>query len=264
MVDLVAQPADLDVRGVITMARYQNIFTQVQLRGHPELGMPHKDDSEPRIHLTTFSYWMGKLGQAQLGPLYLGKLGLASLLFGALSISIMGLNMLASVNWNPNRFLKEFFWLALEPPGPEWGFSVYVPLAEGGWWIIAGFFLTASILLWWARTYLRAKALGMGTHIAWAFCERDLAVSGAGHHPPVPARQLVGSGALRHLPASRLDGRLLDPLRQPVLQSVPRAFDRLPLWLHLAFRHAWRHNSGCGSLWWRARDRADLRSRHCQ
>lgn len=151
------------------MASYQNIFTQVQLRGHPEMGMPHKDDSEPRIPLTAYSYWMGKLGQAQLGPLYLGKLGLASLLFGGLSIAIMGLNMLASVNWNPNRFLKEFFWLALEPPGPEWGFSVYVPLAEGGWWIIAGFFLTASVLLWWARTYLRAKALGMGTHIAWAF-----------------------------------------------------------------------------------------------
>jgi photosynthetic reaction center M subunit len=26
-----------------------------------------------------------------------------------------------------------------------------------------GFFLTASIILWWLRTYKRAKALGMGT-----------------------------------------------------------------------------------------------------
>jgi photosynthetic reaction center M subunit len=34
---------------------------------------------------------------------------------------------------------------------------------------MAGFFLTASILLWWMRTFRRAKALGMGTHVAWAF-----------------------------------------------------------------------------------------------
>jgi photosynthetic reaction center M subunit len=43
------------------------------------------------------------------------------------------------------------------------------PLNEGGWWQIAGFFLTTSILLWWVRTYRRARALGMGTHVAWAF-----------------------------------------------------------------------------------------------
>jgi photosynthetic reaction center M subunit len=35
--------------------------------------------------------------------------------------------------------------------------------------MMAGAFLTASILLWWWRTYRRAIALGMGTHIAWAF-----------------------------------------------------------------------------------------------
>jgi len=30
-------------------------------------------------------------------------------------------------------------------------------------------FLTVSILLWWTRMYLRARALGLGTHVAWAF-----------------------------------------------------------------------------------------------
>ena len=35
--------------------------------------------------------------------------------------------------------------------------------------MLAGFFLTASILLWWLRMYRRARALGMGTHVAWAF-----------------------------------------------------------------------------------------------
>ena len=34
---------------------------------------------------------------------------------------------------------------------------------------MAGFFLTSSILLWWVRMYRRARALGMGTHVAWAF-----------------------------------------------------------------------------------------------
>ncbi|OZA16439.1 MAG: hypothetical protein B7Y02_03250 [Rhodobacterales bacterium 17-64-5] len=30
-------------------------------------------------------------------------------------------------------------------------------------------FLTTSVILWWARTYRRARALGMGTHVACAF-----------------------------------------------------------------------------------------------
>ena len=34
---------------------------------------------------------------------------------------------------------------------------------------MAGFFLTTSVLLWWARMYRRARALGLGTHNAWAF-----------------------------------------------------------------------------------------------
>jgi hypothetical protein len=34
---------------------------------------------------------------------------------------------------------------------------------------MAGFFLTLSILLWWVRMYRRARQLGMGTHVAWAF-----------------------------------------------------------------------------------------------
>jgi len=43
------------------------------------------------------------------------------------------------------------------------------PLNQGGWWLLAGFLLTSSVLLWWTRMYRRARALGMGTHVAWAF-----------------------------------------------------------------------------------------------
>jgi photosynthetic reaction center M subunit len=92
----------------------------------------------------------------------------ASLICGFVAFEIIGLNMWASVNWDPIQFVRQLFWLALEPPPAKYGLSI-PPLAEGGWWLMAGFFLTASILLWWARTYRRARALGMGTHVAWAF-----------------------------------------------------------------------------------------------
>lgn len=151
------------------MARYQNIFSQVQLVHAPEMGVGLKDSPEWRTTGTTASYLMGKLGQAQIGPIYLGWLGLASLMFGFAAIEIIGLNMLASVNWNPLEFVRQFFWLGLAPPGPEYGFSPFVPLNKGGWWIMAGMCLTISILLWWVRGFRRARALGMGTHVSWAF-----------------------------------------------------------------------------------------------
>ena len=151
------------------MARYQNIVTQVQLVHAPDMGMPLPAGDESRLGKPGANYWMGKFGQAQIGPIYLGWLGLASLLFGFFAIEIIGLNMLASVNWDPVEFVRQFFWLGLYPPGPEYGWTPFVPLEKGGWWILTGFFLTTSILLWWIRGYRRARALGMGTHVFWAF-----------------------------------------------------------------------------------------------
>ncbi|MEM1196715.1 MAG: photosynthetic reaction center subunit M [Pseudomonadota bacterium] len=151
------------------MATYQNIFTQVQVKAEPEMGVPHLDSSEPRIAVTGYSYWMGKFGQAQLGPVYLGWLGLASLAFGFMALFIIGMNFAEQANWSPQTYMREFFWLSLDPPGPEYGFSFMVPLNEGGWFIMTGAFLTTSVLLWLARTYMRARALGMGYHVFWAF-----------------------------------------------------------------------------------------------
>src|SRR6056297_3372532 len=45
--------------------------------------------------------------------------------------------------------------------------------------------------------------------------QRDLADAGAEPVPPDPDGQLVRGGALRHLPAPRLDDGVLHPLRQP-------------------------------------------------
>jgi photosynthetic reaction center M subunit len=173
------------------MARYQNIFTQVQLQGHPETGAPLPAGNDPRTRGTTTSRLMGFFGNAQIGPFYLGKLGLAAIICFFVAFEITGLNMLASVNWSPIQFVRQLPWLALEPPGPEWGLTMFVPLAEGGWWQIAAFFMTASVLLWWARIYTRAKALGMGTHVAWAFASAIFLMLSIGFIRPV----LMGSWA---------------------------------------------------------------------
>jgi photosynthetic reaction center M subunit len=151
------------------MAEYQNLFTQVQAVGPSNLGVPLGEGHSPRtgtdlpqMHL------IGRLGMPQIGPIYLGPLGIASIIFGVAAFNIIGFNMLAQVNWDIVQFVRQLFWLSLEPPAPEYGLSL-PPLNKGGWWLMAGGFLTVSILLWWARMYTRARALGMGTHVAWAF-----------------------------------------------------------------------------------------------
>jgi photosynthetic reaction center M subunit len=149
------------------MAQYQNIFTQFQVGAEP-LSNPPTDVDAFRVEKAGFSKLIGWFGNAQVGPLYLGYLGIASLFFGFVAIEIIGLNMWASVGWDPIQFVRQLPWLALEPPSPSAGLSL-PPLNQGGWWLMAGAFLTASIFLWWLRTYRRAKALGMGTHVAWAF-----------------------------------------------------------------------------------------------
>jgi photosynthetic reaction center M subunit len=151
------------------MSDYQNIFTQIQIRSAPEPGVATVDSAREREGKPFFSYWIGKIGDAQIGPIYLGWSGIAALMCGFIAIEIIGLNMWASVNWDPIQFVRQFFWLALEPPNPKYGISVLPPLNEGGWWLMAGFFLTTSIFIWWVRIYRRAIALGMGTHVAWAF-----------------------------------------------------------------------------------------------
>lgn len=150
------------------MAYYQNLLTQIQVRGHFEPGLPLPYGDSERTKTERFNYWFGKLGDAQVGPFYLGGTGLASIICFIIGFEIIGLNMWASVNWDPVRFIRELPWLALEPPAAKWGLQ-FPPLNEGGWWLVAGFFLTSSILLWWLRLYRRARAYNMGTHVPWAF-----------------------------------------------------------------------------------------------
>ena len=110
------------------MAEYQNIFTRVQIRGGADYGVPLPPGIWERQGTPVFSYWLGKIGDAQIGPIYLGTLGLASLMCGFIAIEIIGLNMLASVNWDPQEFIKQFFWLRSQPPLPEHGLKILPPL----------------------------------------------------------------------------------------------------------------------------------------
>ena len=150
------------------MAEYQNLFTSVQVTSASFPGVPLGRDEYQRGGGSYHLHLLGRIGDAQLGPIYLGWLGVLSLLCGFIAIEIIGLNMWASVGWDPIQFVRQLFWLALEPPPPAYGLKL-PPLNQGGWWLLAGFFLTLSVLLWWVRMYRRARKLGMGTHVAWAF-----------------------------------------------------------------------------------------------
>jgi len=151
------------------MPEYQNIFTQVQVQGVPEYGMDNENNlMEGRFGKPGFSTLFGWFGNAQLGPIYLGPWGVISLATGTAWFVIVGLSFWSQVDYNPALFLRELFWLSLEPPGPEYGLGI-PPLGEGLGWLIASFFLLISVCTWWVRTYVRAEELGMGKHVAYAF-----------------------------------------------------------------------------------------------
>jgi len=150
------------------MAEYQNIFTQVQVRGAPEMGLTEGVELSNRTKGASFSSLAGWFGNAQLGPVYLGTMGVISLASGLAWFFTVGAWYWYQAGFNPAVFLRDLFWFSLEPPAEEYGLG-FAPIAEGGLWIIASFFLLVSVCSWWVRTWLRAQALGMGKHVSWAF-----------------------------------------------------------------------------------------------
>ena len=130
------------------------------IHGDPDPGVPLPEGIWERTKART-SRLLGIFGEHQVGPSYLGTTGLLSLLFGIAAFEIIGLNMWASVGWDPVQFIKMLPWLALEPPAPEYGLSI-PPLNEGGWWLLAGAFLTLSIVLWLSLIHISEPTrLGM-------------------------------------------------------------------------------------------------------
>ena len=88
------------------MADYQNLFTTVQVAGPVHHGVELHDSLSPRTGKPFLLHLAGRLGNAQIGPIYLGGLGIMSLMFGLAAFTIIGMNMLASVNWDPIQFLS--------------------------------------------------------------------------------------------------------------------------------------------------------------
>ncbi len=117
---------------------------------------------------TGFSSLLGWMGNAQLGPINLGMAGVVSLASGVIWLNIIGINMLAQVDWSIPEFIRQLFWLALEPPSPEYGLRI-PPLNDGGWYIIASFFLLFAVMAWWYRAWQLAAEQKMGKHVFWAF-----------------------------------------------------------------------------------------------
>ena len=152
------------------MARFHTLYNAVVLEGPLEGFLtPPPSGRGSRKPLMFHSRLLGRIGETQVGPIYLGAEGLFSLVCGFIAIEIIGLNMLASVDWNVLRFVKMLPFLALDPPPAKYGLQILPPLREGGWWLMAGFFLTLAIFSWWLRMYKRARANGLGTHVPWCF-----------------------------------------------------------------------------------------------
>jgi photosynthetic reaction center M subunit len=172
MVELVAEPADLELnaRGDIgenaSHGRISKHLHSVQVRG-PPIRRRAARGAWGRQGKGGFSHWLGASAMPRSDRSISGD-RLASLICGFIAFEIIGLNMFASVHWSPIQFVRQLPWLALEPPRRNTA-SAFPAAGEGGWWLMAGFFLTSSVLLWWLRMYRRARALGMGTHVAWAF-----------------------------------------------------------------------------------------------
>lgn len=115
------------------MAEFQNLLTPIQVRHAPDPGIPLPGGKERERSRGAFlSYLYGKIGDAQVGPIYLGWLGVTSLLCGFIAFEIIGFNMLASVGWDPIQFIRLLPWLALEPPRPTTGWASRRWLRAGG------------------------------------------------------------------------------------------------------------------------------------
>jgi hypothetical protein len=71
------------------MSAYQNIFTQVQVRSHPEMGVETEaGDDSWRIGPPFFVHLIGRIGNAQIGPVHLGWTGVLGLFTGFIAFEI--------------------------------------------------------------------------------------------------------------------------------------------------------------------------------
>ena len=197
------------------MATYQNIFTRVQVRG-PIHTMPLPRGSAPRVGGGGFSQLLGIIGEPQVGPLYLGPLGIASLIFG----------FTAFENHRPEHV--RLGGLESHPVRPAIALAgtgaagtklrLAYPALGPGRMVDHGRFLPHDV-----NPALVDKDVSQGRRARPWHSHRmgirlgDLALPCAWFYSPRIARPLVGSSAVWHIPSPGLDRRILDPIRQSFL-----------------------------------------------
>jgi photosynthetic reaction center M subunit len=164
------------------MAHVSEYFHAIQVKGPPDVPVPLRGW---RVLTPRFSWLPGLCSarsaadRAHLSGHHRGILSIVSFI---IAFEIIGLNMWASVDWNPVEFVRQLPWLALEPPPAEYGLSL-PPLNEGR--LVAGRRLLPDRLHHplVGAMYPRARALGMGTHVAWAFASAIWLYLVLGLHP---------------------------------------------------------------------------------
>lgn len=171
--------------GAFTESFFESFYNEILVEGPFDDGPQLPATDLPRIRDHGFSYWLGKIGDPQLGPFYLGWPGILSLVFGFIAFEVIGLNMFAEADWNPVRFVQGIVWFGLKPPPAKYGLWLFPPLNDGGWWLIAGFCMTVSVCLWWVRLYRRAKSLEMGSHVSVAFAAAIFLMLSLGFFRPI-------------------------------------------------------------------------------
>ncbi len=112
----------------------------------PEMGMIEDVEVSNRTKGATYSTLMGWFGNAQLGLIYLGTFGVISLACGAIWFMIIGGWFWHVAGYNPAVFLRDLFWMSLEPPAPEWSRRPPNGACASRQWIRAGCF-------WWRGSF---------------------------------------------------------------------------------------------------------------
>ncbi len=113
--------------------------------------------------------WLERLGfDKEFGPFYLGVWGTIAFVTAGAFTFIWLMTMLQQVSFNAVAFLKYFVVLQLDPPSAFYGWG-WAPLNDGGWWLMATFFLTVSILAWQVRVWEIARRRGLRPYLAYGF-----------------------------------------------------------------------------------------------
>ena len=153
------------------MAEYQNIFTQVQVQGPPEMGMlperGHWRDRTKNARLLLDSRLVRQ--RAARPDLSRHLRGRGRWPPGSLWFFLVGMSFWVQAGCNPAVFMRDLFCWRSSRRRRNTGSAVTSALRRRAGGSSPRFFLLVSVISWWIRTYVRAAQLGMGKHVAWAF-----------------------------------------------------------------------------------------------